>query len=86
MNRYLTKICDQVIALLSTTHSTSLIWGDEGSDTDSVTIDDGDEDRLYTYEIANRNEQEESAVLRMGFKVVLPLSDSSLLRLLTFQR
>jgi hypothetical protein len=57
MNRFLTKICDQVIALLSPAHTTSLVWGDE--------------DRLYQYEVAKRNEQEESAALRPGFKVIL---------------
>jgi hypothetical protein len=57
MNRYLTKICDQVIGLLSATHTASLVWGDE--------------DRLYTYEVAKLNEQEESAALRPGFKVML---------------
>ena len=69
MTRYLTKICDQVIGLLSTAHSTSLVWGDEDSDTESIDIDDGDEDRLFTYEVAKRNEQEESAMLRPGFTV-----------------
>ena len=57
MNRYLTKICDQVVALLSPSHATSLVWGDE--------------ERLYTYEVAKRNEQEEGAALRPGFKVTL---------------
>jgi len=57
MNRYLTKICDQVIALLSPSHTTSLVWGDE--------------DGLYTYEVAKQNEQEASAALRPGFKVIL---------------
>jgi len=85
-NSYLTKICDQVIALLSTTHSASLVWGDEDSDNESITIEDGDDDRLFTYEVAKRNEQEESAALRPGFKVVLLLSDPGLLRLLTYLR
>jgi hypothetical protein len=86
MNRYLTKICDQVIVLLSTKHSDALVWGDEGSDNESIPIEDGEEDRLFTYEVAKRNEQEESAALRPGFKVVLLLSDPGLLRLLTYPR
>jgi hypothetical protein len=65
MNRYLTKICDQLIALLSPSHTTSLVWGDE--------------DRLYTYEVAKQNEQEESASLRPGFKVVIISSISLVL-------
>ena len=71
MNRYLSKICDQVIVLLSTSHTTSLVWGEE--------------DRIYTYEVAKRNEQEESAVLRPGFKVLLlsirPNSAADLLKI-----
>jgi len=70
IDRYLTKICDQVIALLSTTHTTSLVWGDENSNTD-VDMDDGDEDRLYRFKVEKRNEQEENAALRPGFKVIL---------------
>jgi hypothetical protein len=69
--RYLTKMCDQVIALLSAEHSASIVWGDEDSDTESVDIDTGDDDRLFTYEVAKRNEQEESAVARPGFQVNL---------------
>jgi hypothetical protein len=62
-------MCDQVVALLSADHSASIVWGDEDSDTDSVDIDAGDDDRLFTYEVAKRNEQEESAVSRPGFQV-----------------
>ena len=65
------KICDQVVALLSAEHSASIVWGDEDDDTESMDIDAGDEDRLFTYEVAKRNEQEESAVSRPGFQVNL---------------
>jgi hypothetical protein len=71
MNRYLTKICDQVVALLSEEHSASIVWGGEDDDTESMDIDTGDEDRLFTYEVAKRNEQEESATSRPGFQVIL---------------
>ncbi|KAI9511015.1 hypothetical protein F5148DRAFT_1281300 [Russula earlei] len=70
--RYLTKICDQVVALLSEEFSASLVWGNEDSDSDSdsVDMDPGDDDsRLFTYEVEKRNEQEESAVLRPGFQI-----------------
>jgi hypothetical protein len=69
--RYLTKMCDQVVALLSPEHSASIVWGDEGSDTDSMDVDTDDDDRLFTYEVAKRNEQEESAVSRPGFQVIV---------------
>src|SRR5712691_6773943 len=67
--RYLTKICDQVVALLSAEHSASIVWGDEDDDDESVDVDAGDDDRLFTYEVAKRNEQEESASSRPGFQV-----------------
>jgi hypothetical protein len=62
-------MCDQVVALLSAEHSASIVWGDEDGDTESVDIDTGDDDRLFTYEVAKRKEQEESAVSRPGFQV-----------------
>jgi hypothetical protein len=62
-------MCDQVIALLSPEHSTSIVWGDEDSDTESMDVDAGDDDRLFTYKVAKRNEQEENAVARPGFQV-----------------
>ncbi|KAI9453856.1 hypothetical protein BJY52DRAFT_1189313 [Lactarius psammicola] len=67
--RYLTKMCDQVVALLSPDHSASIVWSDEDSDTESVDIDAGDSGRLFTFEVAKTNEQEESAVSRPGFQM-----------------
>jgi hypothetical protein len=84
INRYLTKICDQVVALLSEEHSTSLVWGDdEDGDAGSVDIDTGEEDRLFTYEVEKRNEQEDNAFSRPGFQVILSSVNASLL--LTYQ-
>ena len=56
--RYLTKICDQVVALISAEHTASLTLGDEG------------DDQVFTYEVAKRNEQEESASSRPSFQVI----------------
>ncbi|KAH9016242.1 hypothetical protein EDB85DRAFT_1898280 [Lactarius pseudohatsudake] len=67
--RYLTKMCDQVVALLSADHSASIVWNDEDGDTNSVDIDAGDSERLFTFEVAKTNEQEESAVSRPGFQM-----------------
>ena len=69
--RYLTKMCDQVVALVSPEHAASIVWGDEDSDTESMDEDTGDDDRLFTYEVAKRHEQEESAVSRPGFQVIV---------------
>lgn len=65
-------MCDQVVALLSPEYSTSLVWNDEDSDTESVDMDTGDSDRLFTFEVAKTNEQEENAVARPGFQVLIP--------------
>lgn len=74
-HRYLTKICDQVIALLSLEHSTAIVWSDQDSDTESVDWEACETDRLFTFEVAETNEQEEKAVALPGFQV---LSHSSL--------
>jgi hypothetical protein len=66
-------MCDQVIALLSPDVSASIVWSDEESDTDSVDMDAGDSGRLFSFEVAKTNEQEESADSRPGFQVTLIL-------------
>jgi hypothetical protein len=85
MCRYLTKMCDQVVALLSPEHTTSIVWGDEDSDTESMDVDTGDDDRLFTYEVAKRNEQEESAVSRPGFQVIVSSVKRKFTSNLTYQ-
>ncbi|KAI9453845.1 hypothetical protein BJY52DRAFT_1225384 [Lactarius psammicola] len=57
--RYLTKICDQVVALLSAEQSASILWHDEDSDTESVDVDVGESDRLFIFGVEKTNEQEE---------------------------
>jgi len=72
-----TKIYDQVVALLSVEHSASIVRGDNGDDDESMDVDAGDDNRLFTYEVAKRNEQEESASSRAGFQVLTStISDS----------
>ena len=65
-------MCDQVVALLSPEHSASIIWNDEDSDSEPVDTDVGDTDRLFTFEVAKTNEQEENAVTSPGFQVPIP--------------
>ena len=67
MDRYLTKICDQVVALLSADHSASLVLSDANDDSDNGSA--GDSERLFTFEVAETIQQE-SAVLRPGFQVM----------------
>jgi hypothetical protein len=67
--RSLTKICDQIIALLSPEHSTTIVWNDEESDAESVDVSTCEFDRVYSFEVAETNEQEENAVSSPGFQV-----------------
>jgi len=71
-SRYLTKMCDQVVALLSPEDSKSIVWNDEDSDSDSVDVDTGNTDRLFTFEVTKTNEQEENAIASPGFQVPIP--------------
>jgi hypothetical protein len=84
--RYLTKMCDQVVALLSPEQTASIVWGGEDSDTESMDVDTGEDDRLFTYEVAKRNEQEESAVSRPGFQVIISSVKRKSKSNLTYQR
>ena len=74
MDRYLTKICDQIVALLSADHSASIVWNDEDDITTSIDQGACDSERLFTFEVAKTNEQEESAVSRPGFQVTPTLT------------
>ncbi len=64
-------MCDQVVALLSAEQSASIVWHEEESDNESVDVDVGESDRLFTFEVAKTNEQEEGAMSRPGFQVHL---------------
>ena len=59
-----------MVALLSLEHSTTIIWGDQDSDAESVDADAGDSDRLLTFEVAETNKQKENAFARPGFQVL----------------
>ncbi|KAN0136112.1 hypothetical protein V8E53_005972 [Lactarius tabidus] len=69
--RYLTKICDQVVALLCSDHSASLVWNNKDGDSEigSADIYAGESERLFTFEVAETVEQEDSAVSRPGFQM-----------------
>jgi hypothetical protein len=58
---------------MSSEYSASLLWDSEDSDSESVDLDSGNTDRLFTFEVSKRNEQEESAVARPGFQVLIPI-------------
>ncbi|KAG8215118.1 hypothetical protein J3R82DRAFT_8569 [Butyriboletus roseoflavus] len=66
--RYLTKICDQVTSLISEDHAKSMIWSNSVSDDQLSESDEDDTDRLFTFEVAKTNEQEEGVSVRQGFE------------------
>ena len=71
MVRFLTKLSDQIVALISDEHSAKLAFQDDAKtsspdfDLDSA----GDFDRLFDFEVSQTGEQEETAVATEGFKV-----------------
>ncbi|KAH9005511.1 hypothetical protein EDB86DRAFT_2795794, partial [Lactarius hatsudake] len=81
--RYLSKLCDQLVCLISNEHSRALVWGnddndkaDEGDDDDDDDDDDDgssadseqtDSDRAYCFEVAKTRDQEENVAVRAGF-------------------
>ncbi|KAH0827345.1 hypothetical protein J3R83DRAFT_3979 [Lanmaoa asiatica] len=68
--RYLTKMCDQVVSLISPEHAQTILWreGDEEEDDNMLEVDHDESDRMFTFEVAQTNEQEESVTVREGFK------------------
>ncbi|KAI0294252.1 hypothetical protein B0F90DRAFT_1670558 [Multifurca ochricompacta] len=70
--RYLTKMCDQVVALLSAEHAASINWKDEDNDTDTALVEEdvGNSNRLFALKVAKtNNEQEQGALSRPGFQM-----------------
>ncbi|KAI5122457.1 hypothetical protein M0805_008768 [Coniferiporia weirii] len=71
--RYLTKITDQIMVLISDAHGGALVWEDPESGVDDgssvMTMDDMEEetDRLFSFEVSKANEQEENVRIRPGF-------------------
>ncbi|KAF8270132.1 hypothetical protein EI94DRAFT_1572312 [Lactarius quietus] len=71
MSRYLTKICDQLICLLSSKNSQAIVWGDEvqvdDQDDTSIDLENIDSDRLFDFMVEKKSEQEENVTARQGF-------------------
>ena len=64
MSRYLTKLCDQLVCLLSTEHSQEIVWGYEfGGLDDAVRGPENDDSHT------KNSEQEVNAIARQGFTV-----------------
>jgi hypothetical protein len=71
VSRYLTKICDQLVCLLSSKHSQAIVWDDEVDDPDDPSLDSENVDscRLFDFSVHKRTEQKENVNARQGFTV-----------------
>lgn len=69
--RYLTKLCDQIICLISAGHSEAIVWGDE-VDYAGPDSENDESDRLFDFTLAKTNKQEENVVARQGFTMTSP--------------
>ncbi|KAI0751603.1 hypothetical protein C8Q80DRAFT_1158351 [Daedaleopsis nitida] len=76
--RYLTKIADQVVCLLSNEHAESIVWKRDEVANDDIDIDmEDDDDRMFLFEVAKTSEQEENVTARPGFEIRIPAVASS---------
>lgn len=63
-------MCDQVVSLISPEHAQTILWSeDDSEDEDMLEVDHDESDRMFTFEVAQTNEQEETVAIRKGFKV-----------------
>ncbi|KAH8114632.1 hypothetical protein DFH11DRAFT_1508603 [Phellopilus nigrolimitatus] len=75
MSRYLTKITDQIMVLISDAHGRTLVWEDPTSASEdsssALAFDELEEetDRLFAFEVSKANEQEENVRMRPGFEI-----------------
>jgi hypothetical protein len=80
LSRYLSKLCDQLVCLLSREHSDAIAWGDDDDGADTEDDDDdsngattdsekAETSRFYHFEVAKTKDQEENVVVREGFTV-----------------
>ncbi|KAH9029442.1 hypothetical protein EDB85DRAFT_1532125 [Lactarius pseudohatsudake] len=84
--RYLNKLCDQLVCLISNEHSRTLVWGNDDNDkADEGDGDDDDDDdgsstdsekansdRVFCFQVAKTMDQEENVAVRAGFVMNLP--------------
>jgi len=66
-------MCDQLVSLISSEHAQTILWNEEdgeGED-DMLKVDHDKSDRMFTFEVAQTSEKEESMTVRKGFKVSL---------------
>ena len=78
MNSYLTKLADQVVALISDEHADKLVWKESISADADASSDEEESDRLFTFQVSKTVAQEESVMARPGFHVGLLVAHNRL--------
>jgi hypothetical protein len=75
-SRFLTKLCDQVLALVSAEHEEKLLLENEDAspDNDSEVNLTNDSDRLFQFKVQQTVQQEETASAGDGFKVLIVMA------------
>ncbi|KAG1719880.1 hypothetical protein EDB19DRAFT_2044892 [Suillus lakei] len=68
--RYLTKMCDQLTALISPEHSRSIVWSEQEDEDMLMEMEDeqDESDRMVTFEVRKSNGQEEAVKPCPGFQ------------------
>ena len=78
----MSKLCDQLVCLLSSEHSNAITWSenndgndkegdDDSSDGASTDSEKAESSRVYHFKVAKTKDQEENVVVREGFMVRL---------------
>ena len=82
-DRYLTKLCDQVVSLISPEHAQSIVWKpQDGDDDDDARDRDITNTRIINCIVDRTPGQEGSIQVRNGFKVCAPLSSGPTLSII----
>ena len=85
--RYLTKLCDQVVALIAPDHAQSIVWKPhDGDDDDDAPDRDISSTRIINCIVDRTTDQEESIQVRKGFKVRASLSSGPTLSVISGTR
>jgi hypothetical protein len=71
--RYLTKLCDQIVCLISDEHSEQLVWQDDEPKSLHVDMDYQDSDiydQMFTFSV-QQTKEEDTVTVSEGFSVRL---------------
>lgn len=67
--RYLTKLCDQLLAFISPEHGSKLVWNEDSGGEEEEEVEDLEENaRLFSFQVKKTTQQEDSVELFPGFK------------------